>query len=143
MAMTITEKLIARAAGSATVTPGEIVTCDVDLAMSHDSGGPRRVKPILESLGAKVWDPDNVVLISDHYVPAVDTETANILELTRKWAAANDIKNFHDMQGICHVVLPERGHLKRRHFELGRFDRHDLFLEAQAVAGAKACVLRL
>ncbi len=119
MAMTLAEKICAHAAGQAQVTSGEIVTARVDLAMIHDSGGPRRVKPMLEELGVGVWDPSKVVLISDHYVPAVDAESAAILDLTRKWAAANDIDNFHDMQGICHVVLPERGHLRPGMFVAG------------------------
>ena len=55
---TLAQKLVARAARRPNVVPGEIVTCKVDLAMMHDSGGPRRVKPMLERLGAKVWDPD-------------------------------------------------------------------------------------
>jgi 3-isopropylmalate/(R)-2-methylmalate dehydratase large subunit len=119
MGLTLAEKIIARAAGRASVAPGEIVTCDVDLAMMHDSGGPRRVQPVLERLGAQVWDADKVVLISDHYVPAVDAESAAILDLTRKWAGANRICNFYDMQGICHVVLPERGHLVPGMFVVG------------------------
>jgi 3-isopropylmalate/(R)-2-methylmalate dehydratase large subunit len=45
---TLAQKIIARAAGRSAVTPGEIVTCKVDLAMMHDSGGPRRVKPMLD-----------------------------------------------------------------------------------------------
>ena len=87
--------------------------------MMHDSGGPRRVKPILERLNASIWDADKVVVISDHYVPAVDAESTAILDLTRKWAAENGIKNFYDMQGICHVVLPERGHLSPGMFVVG------------------------
>ena len=70
MSMTLSEKIIARAAGRTSVTPGEIVICSVDLAMIHDSGGPRRVEPILKRLGVGVWDPSKVVLITDHYVPA-------------------------------------------------------------------------
>ncbi len=119
MAANLAEKIIARAAGRETVTPGQIVTARVDLAMIHDSGGPRRVAPILKRLNAPVWEPDKVVLISDHYVPAVDAESAAILDLTRKWAAANGVSNFHDMQGICHVVLPERGHLSPGMFVVG------------------------
>jgi N-acyl-D-aspartate/D-glutamate deacylase len=53
MKQTLAQKLVARAAGRSTVTPGEIVTCKVDLAMMHDSGGPRRVKPLLERLGGE------------------------------------------------------------------------------------------
>jgi len=119
MAQTLAEKIIARAAGRASVQPGEIVTCKVDLAMMHDSGGPRRIKPILDRLGAGVWDPGKVVIVSDHYVPAIDSDSAAILDLTRKWAAANGIRHFYDMQGICHVVLPERGHLRPGMFVVG------------------------
>ena len=119
MGMTLGEKIIARAAGRDTVTPGEIVTCAVDLAMMHDSGGPRRIKPLLDRLGAKVWDPDKIVLVTDHYAPAFDADSANILDIARKWAREQDIKAFYDMQGICHVVLPERGHLKPGMFVVG------------------------
>lgn len=117
--MTLAEKLVARAAGMDVVRPGEVITAKVDLAMMHDSGGPRRVAPMLERLQAKVWDPDKVVVVSDHYVPAVDAESAGILDLTRKWVKAAGISRFHDMQGICHVVLPERGHLKPGMFVVG------------------------
>ena len=54
MTSTLTQKIIAHAAGRDTVSPGEIVTCKVDLAMIHDSGGPRRVQPILDKLGIGV-----------------------------------------------------------------------------------------
>jgi len=119
LAATLAEKIISRAAARHSVTPGEIVTCAVDLVMMHDSGGPRRVKPILEHLNSKVWNPDKVVIVTDHYVPAVDAESASILDLTRKWAINNRIENFYDMQGICHVVLPERGHLRPGMFVVG------------------------
>ena len=83
-AMTLAERIIARAAGRVRMVPGEIVTCRVDLAMMHDSGGPRRVKPMLDQLGVRVWDPERVVVVSDHYVPAFDADSAEILDLTRK-----------------------------------------------------------
>ncbi len=116
---TLAEKIIAKAAGVACAVPGDIVTCRVDLAMMHDSGGPRRVKPMLERLGVGVWDPSRIVLVSDHYVPAVDAESAAILDATRKWAKDNGVERFHDMQGICHVILPERGYLRPGMFCVG------------------------
>ncbi|RVU34024.1 3-isopropylmalate dehydratase large subunit [Hwanghaeella grinnelliae] len=117
--LTLAEKIIARASGREAVRPGEIVTCAVDLAMIHDSGGPRRVKPVLERLGVGVWDSKRVVVVSDHYVPAFDAESAAILKLTRDWARDQGIENFYDQQGICHVVLPERGHLRPGMFVVG------------------------
>ena len=119
MKTTLAQKLVARAAGKSTVTPGEIVTCRVDLAMMHDSGGPRRVKPMLERLGAKVWDPSKVVVITDHYLPAYDEESRKIIRIARDWVREAGIENFYDAQGICHVVLPERGHLRPGMFAVG------------------------
>lgn len=119
MAQTLAQKLVARAAGRSTVTPGEIVTCKVDLAMMHDSGGPRRVKPMLERLGAKVWDPGKVVVITDHYLPADDAESRQIIATAREWVREVGVARFHDGEGICHVVLPERGYLKPGMFAVG------------------------
>ena len=118
-AQTLAQKLVARAAGVGAVTPGEIVTCRVDLAMMHDSGGPRRVKPMLEKLGAKVWDPDRVVVVTDHYVPAHDADSRAIVQIARDWVKDVGITRFHDTQGICHVVLPQKGHLRPGLFAVG------------------------
>ncbi|MCL6606943.1 MAG: 3-isopropylmalate dehydratase large subunit [Geminicoccaceae bacterium] len=119
MAETLAQKIVARAAGRSSVEPGELVTCRVDLAMLHDSGGPRRVAPILERLGVGLWDPSRVVLVSDHYVPAVDPESARILDLTRRWGRAHGVARHYDMLGICHVVLAEHGHVRPGMFVVG------------------------
>ena len=116
---TLARKLIARAAGQSGVLAGDVVICKVDLAMIHDSGGPRRVKPMLERLGRRVWDRDRVVVVTDHYVPADNEETRAIQALTRQWVRDEEIANFYDQQGICHVVLPERGHLSPGMFCVG------------------------
>ncbi|RMF39591.1 MAG: 3-isopropylmalate dehydratase large subunit [Alphaproteobacteria bacterium] len=118
MPQTLAQKIIARAAGRETVRPGEVVTARVDLAMIHDSGGPRRVEPILRELGVGLFDPAKVVLISDHFVPGDTEEGARILALTRDWAREKGVA-FHDGEGICHVVLPERGHLRPGMFVVG------------------------
>ena len=83
---TLAQKLVAKAAHKPHVAPGEIVTCKVDLAMFHDSSGPRRLAPMLERLGATVWDRDKIVLITDHYVPGWDHDSRKILQITRDWA---------------------------------------------------------
>ncbi len=119
MALTLAQKLVGRAAGRDAVAPGEIVTCRVDLAMMHDSGGPRRVKPMLEQLGAKVWDPAKVVVVTDHYLPATDADSRRIVEIARDWVEAAGVERFYDGEGICHVVLPERGHLRPGMFAVG------------------------
>jgi 3-isopropylmalate/(R)-2-methylmalate dehydratase large subunit len=119
MAATLAQKLIARAAGVSHVTPGEIVTCKVDVAMFHDSSGPRRLQPMLDRLGAQVWDRDKIVLVTDHYLPAEDDESRKIIQLTRDWARTHRIKNFYDGEGICHVVMPQKGHLRPGLFAVG------------------------
>lgn len=119
MRQTLAQKLVARAAGKPSVTPGEIVTCRVDLAMVHDSSGPRRLKPMLERLGAKVWDPAKLVVITDHYVPGYDEESRKILRIAREWVRAAGVERFHDGEGICHVVLHEHGYLKPGMFAVG------------------------
>jgi len=109
---TLAQKLIAKSAGLERVGTDDIVTCKVDLAMFHDSSGPRRLKPMLESLGAKIWDTSKVVLVLDHYVPATDAQSTQIVQLTRQVAKEWRLPNVIDSEGICHIVLPERGHLK-------------------------------
>jgi 3-isopropylmalate/(R)-2-methylmalate dehydratase large subunit len=115
---TLAHKIIARAAGRSAVAPGEIHTCIVDLAFAHDSSGPRRWKPHLDELGARIWDPSKVVVFSDHYVPAVDPESAAILDLTRRFAASSGVRHF-DMLGISHTLLPQHGLLAPGMFVAG------------------------
>jgi 3-isopropylmalate/(R)-2-methylmalate dehydratase large subunit len=116
---TLAQKLVARAAGRESVTTGEIVTCKVDLAMFHDSSGPRRLQPLLERLGAKVWDPERIVLVIDHYLPANDDESRRIVRFTRDWARDNAIGRFHDGEGICHAVLARKGYVRPGMFAVG------------------------
>jgi 3-isopropylmalate/(R)-2-methylmalate dehydratase large subunit len=116
---TLAQKLVARAAGRAHVTPGEIVTCRVDLAMFHDSSGPRRLAPMLAELGAPIWDRRRVVLVIDHYLPAHDDESRRIVAIARDWARAQALPHVHDGEGICHVVLPQGGHLRPGMFCVG------------------------
>jgi 3-isopropylmalate/(R)-2-methylmalate dehydratase large subunit len=119
MPRTLAEKILARAAGRAAVAPGEIVTCRVDLALLLDSGGPRRIWPRLRELGVGVWDPDRIVLCTDHFTPAVDAESAAILKLTRDFASHFGIRRFFDMRGIGHVLLAEQGLLEPGMFAVG------------------------
>jgi 3-isopropylmalate/(R)-2-methylmalate dehydratase large subunit len=116
---TLAQKLIARACGRAAVRPGEIVTCAVDLAMFHDSSGPRRLKPMLEELGAAIWNKDKVVLVIDHYVPEADNEARRIVRIAREWAIDQQLPHVYDSQGICHVVVPQAGHIRPGMFCVG------------------------
>ncbi len=119
VAQTLAQKLIARAAGREAVMPGDIVTCRVDLAMFHDSSGPRRLKPMLEELGAQIWDKSRVVLVMDHYVPEWDDESRKIVRIARDWAREQDLPHVYDSQGICHVVVAQHGHIRPGMFCVG------------------------
>ena len=116
---TLAQKLVARASGRDRVTPGEIVNCRVDLAMFHDSSGPRRLKPMLEELGAQIWDKSRVVLVMDHYLPERDDESRRIVRIARDWAREQALPHVYDGQGICHVVVPQHGHIRPGMFCVG------------------------
>ncbi len=119
MVQSLAQKLIARASGRPAVQVGEVVTCRVDLAMFHDSSGPRRLQPMLEALGAPIWDKSRVVLVMDHYVPERSEESRRIVRIARDWARGQDLPHVYDSQGICHVVVPQHGHIRPGLFCVG------------------------
>ena len=109
MAMTISEKLLARAAGKSEVHVGEIVQARVDKAMMDDILGPRiEIAENMEMLGAKVWDPSRVTIISDHYTPPANAKQAEIVKFTREWAQAHGIEHYYEFAGPCHQVMVEK-----------------------------------
>ena len=116
---TLAQKLVAHAAGRSQVVPGEIVTCRVDLAMFHDSSGPRRLQPMLAELGAQIWDKNKVVLVIDHYVPEADAESRRIVRIARDWAAEQRLPHVYDSLGLCHVGVPQHGHIRPGMFCVG------------------------
>jgi 3-isopropylmalate/(R)-2-methylmalate dehydratase large subunit len=109
MAMTIIEKILARASGAATVAPGDLAVVDVDLTVMIDlsfSGSSWR-----EVL--KVHDPDKVAVVFDHEVPAANRESAAMHARGREFVRRFGIKRFHDVgpdQGISHVVVAENAY---------------------------------
>ena len=115
----LAQKIIARAAGAGNVAVGDIVTCQVDLAMFHDSSGPRKLAPMLKELDARIWDKSKVVLVMDHYVPARDDASRKIVAIARNWAREQSLPHVYDSQGICHVVVPQHGHIRPGMFCVG------------------------
>jgi 3-isopropylmalate/(R)-2-methylmalate dehydratase large subunit len=111
MGMTAVEKILARHAARETVRPGELVWVDVDVAMIQDSGGPRRIEDNLRRLGAGLWNPERLIVVNDHYWPATDAISAEILQTTREWAKRYGVEHFYDGQGISHTLMIERGHV--------------------------------
>lgn len=107
-AMTMIEKILARAGGKSSVRPGEIVECRPDMVVGLDlpistDGGWYRPK--------KIFDPDRVALIFDHSVPAPSIKDATGMVEGRRFAKEFKLKHFFDVgqHGICHVILAENG----------------------------------
>jgi methanogen homoaconitase large subunit len=110
--MNITEKILARASGSKEVHSEEIIEAQVDLAMSHDGTSPPTIKTF-HQIASKVWDPDKIVMVFDHNVPANIIGSAEFQKITRKFAKEQNIKRIYTHgEGICHQVLPEKGLIK-------------------------------
>lgn len=93
MGMTISEKILAKASGRSAVHAGDIVWVDIDKAMMDDILGPRvEIADNLKKMGVKVWNPDKVVIVSDHYTPPANIKQANIVKFTRDWACENVLR---------------------------------------------------
>lgn len=111
MGMTMAEKVLARASGRPVVHPGEFVTAKIDVLMGHDRSFYTGFVDMVKCGYERVWDPDKIVVALDHSVPAADIGFADRHRKIRGWVKAQGIKNFYDVGvGICHQVLPEKGH---------------------------------
>jgi 3-isopropylmalate/(R)-2-methylmalate dehydratase large subunit len=125
-AMTMTEKILARASGKAHVAPGENVWVNVDVLMTHDVCGPGTFGVFYKHFGkdAKVWDREKVVIIPDHYIFTKDAMANRNVDVLRDFVKQQDIKYFYDVgtanyKGVCHIALPEEGHTRPGEVLLG------------------------
>ena len=143
MGMTITEKILAAHAGVDSVAPGQNIWCDVDVLMTHDVCGPGTIGIFNEHFGhdAKVFDPDKIVIIPDHYIFTADARAHRNVDILRDFAAGQGIDNYYDpdfmvrdcpgipepysdpattsYRGVCHVALPQNGHVRPGELLLG------------------------
>ena len=113
MGKTLAEKILGAHTEKGDATAGEIVEATVDFLMVHEVLGSRII-PILEEMGVeKVWDPEKILVVNDHWAPASDSMSAEIHRRNRNFVAKHGIKHFCDVNcGICHQVLPEMGLVK-------------------------------
>ena len=111
--MNIIEKILAKASDREHVSPGEVVEARIDSAMVHDLTGPMTVESWKKLGETRIHDPDRVVVIFDHLVPPPTEQAAKLQRMMRDFVHEQGIKNFCDMGrgGICHQVMPERGHV--------------------------------
>ncbi|MCQ2494325.1 MAG: 3-isopropylmalate dehydratase large subunit [Lachnospiraceae bacterium] len=111
MAHTLIEKIIGNKVGHE-VKPGDIVTADVDWCMIDDIMVPFAVQKFEEMGFTKVWDPDKVVLIYDHFLPATQTDDSRHFREGDAFAEKYGLKNVHRTDGICHQLMTEAGYVK-------------------------------
>ncbi|MFO7871614.1 MAG: aconitase/3-isopropylmalate dehydratase large subunit family protein [Kiritimatiellia bacterium] len=126
MPATLTEKILARAAGQQNVKPGENIWVNVDILLTHDVCGPGTIGIFKREFGrdARVWDPEKVVIIPDHYIFTADKKAARNVETLQQFTAEHQLPNYYDpgtsdYKGVCHVALSQEGHVRPGEVILG------------------------
>src|SRR2546425_5497384 len=115
--MTMTEQVLAQHAGRKTVAPGDNIWVDVDILMTHDVCGPGTIGIFRKQFGpnAKVWDPEKVVIIPDHYIFTNDQHAHRNIDVLRAFVKEQGLPYYYDVgtpryKGVCHIALAEEGH---------------------------------
>ena len=109
--MTLAEKILARHCGRDKVKAGDMVMAKVDMILGTDVTVPLSVE-VFRSMGAqKVFDPEKIALVNDHFVPAKDVKAATLSKIMREFAHEQNITNYFEVgrSGICHSILPDSG----------------------------------
>lgn len=110
MGHTLAEKILAAKAGVEEVYPGQFINARVDLVLASELSGVLAIEEFEKIKGARIFDPKKVVLVMDHFTPAKDIKSAEIVKRCREFARAMGV-TFFDVgrAGIQHVLLPEKG----------------------------------
>jgi 3-isopropylmalate/(R)-2-methylmalate dehydratase large subunit len=108
MGATIVEKIFSRKCGR-DIRAGEVVMAPVDGAMIHDITGPLAIRKFYEMGGVRVFNPEHVIMLFDHQVPADSIAAAEHHVYMRKFAAEQKIHNYDIHEGVCHQVVVEKG----------------------------------
>ena len=117
MGMTITEKILAKAARKKKVAPGENIWINVDILMTHDVCGPPTIEIWQREFGAqaRVWDKNKLVIFPDHYIFTANAQANRNVELLREFARLHELPHYYDAgteryKGVCHIALAEEGY---------------------------------
>ena len=117
--MTITEKILAKAAGKQSVKPGDNIWVNTDILLTHDVCGPGTIGIFKREFGAdsKVFDPNKIVILPDHYIYTEDKKAHRNVGLLRDFVKEQNLPYFYDPDttsycGVCHVAMPELGHVR-------------------------------
>ena len=126
MSMTITEKILARAASKKCLGPGDNVWVEVDTLLTHDVCGPGTIGVFQREFGrdAKVWNREGVVIIPDHYIFTADQKAHRNIDTLREFVKEQKLPYYYDVgtadyKGVCHVALPQTGHVRPGEVILG------------------------
>jgi 3-isopropylmalate/(R)-2-methylmalate dehydratase large subunit len=114
MGMTITEKILAKAAGEEKVVPGQLIDAQLDVVMCHDVTTPPAISMLEEKGIDEVFDAEKIVVTPDHFQPAKDIKSAELHRRLDGWAKRHEIKHYYKLgrAGVCHALLPEQGHIR-------------------------------
>jgi 3-isopropylmalate/(R)-2-methylmalate dehydratase large subunit len=109
--MTLAEKILAHKLGVPKVSAGELVEVPVDLTLANDITGPLAIKVFESTCINKVFDPEKIALVMDHFTPNKDIKSAEQVRICREFAKKYGIKHYYEggVCGIEHALLPELG----------------------------------
>ena len=111
MGMTMTQKILAAAAGLPSVEAGQLIEADLDLVLGNDITSPVAIHEMDKFNKDGVFHKDKIALVMDHFVPNKDIKSAQHCKCVREFACKNEITNYFDVgeMGIEHALLPEKG----------------------------------
>ena len=111
MGMTIAEKILAAHSGHDSLVPGQLIECKTDWVLCHEITTPAALRMLEERGMDRVFNPDQIVAIPDHSVPAMNIKAAQMYQKLKSWVHEKGIKHFYDVGrgGIAHVVLENTG----------------------------------
>ena len=111
MGMTLTQKLLANAAGKDKVEVGELINAKVDIVLGNDITTPVAIREFKKAGFTKVFDNKKIAIVLDHFVPNKDIKSAEQSKVCRDFAIEQNITHFYDVgkMGIEHALLPELG----------------------------------
>jgi len=108
--LTLVEKILAEHSDNKEVSPGEFINVRVDMVLSNDITAPIAIREFKRLGVGRVFDPNKVVMVPDHFVPNKDIASAEQAKLMREFAHEQGIIYFElGEMGIEHVLLPEQG----------------------------------
>ena len=111
MGMTMTQKILAAAAGLDHVEAGQLIEADLDLVLGNDITSPVAIHEMEKFAKKDVFHKDKIALVMDHFIPNKDIKSAEHCKCVREFACKHEITNYFDVgdMGIEHALLPEKG----------------------------------